>query len=76
MTGERVTESMLHEQIAKVAESLPSDLRERVMRDVDEAGAMTGTILLLEILRHLNIDGDDDLSEKARQAVQDRDNGA
>lgn len=76
MTGERVTESMLHEQIAKVAESLPSDLRDRVMRDVDEAGAMTGTILLLEILRHFHVGGDDDLSEKARQAIQNHDKSA
>lgn len=69
---QRVTETMLHEQIAKAAETLPDDVRQRVMRDADEAGAMTGTIMLLEILRHLHIGGDDDLSEKARQAIKKR----
>jgi len=69
----RVTEIMLHEQIAKVTETLPSDIRERILRAADEAGAMTGTILLLEILRHLRINGDEDLSEKAREAVRKHD---
>ena len=67
---QRVTESMLHEQIAKVTETLPGDVRQRIMRAADDAGAMTGTVLLLEILRHLHIGDDDDLSAKARQAVE------
>ena len=70
---QRVTESQLHEQIAHVTETLPDDVRQRILRAADDAGAMTGTILLLEILRHLKIGDDKELSEKARQAIGNKD---
>ena len=72
---QRVTESLLHEQIAHVTETLPEDVRQRILRAADDAGAMTGTILLLEILRHLKVGDDEELSEKARQAVEMKDKG-
>jgi hypothetical protein len=40
-----------------------------VMHSADEAGAEHGAMLMLEILRHLRIGDDDDLSDKAREAI-------
>lgn len=59
----------LHDQIAKVSETMPPDVRRRVMHWADEAGEVAGAMLLLDILYHLRIHDDDDLAEKAREAV-------
>jgi hypothetical protein len=63
-------ETTLHNYIAKVTETLPDDVRDRVLRAVDEAGAVSGTILLLDILRHFHVGNDKALADKARQAVK------
>ena len=69
----RFDETTLHDYIAKVTETLPDDVRDRVLRAVDEVGAINGTILLLDILRHFHVGNDKVLSEKAREAVRTHD---
>lgn len=69
----RFDESTLHNYIAKVTETLPGDVRDRVLRAVDEAGAISGTILLLDILRHFHVGNDKALSQKARDALKSHD---
>ena len=59
----------LHDQIEKVSATLPDDVRRRVMQWVDEAGEVAGAMLMLDILYHLRIRDDSDLSSKARNAV-------
>jgi tartrate dehydratase alpha subunit/fumarate hydratase class I-like protein len=63
-------ETTLHDTIAKVTETLPDDVRRTVRRAADEAGATKGTLILLDILRHLRVADDEELSRKAREAVQ------
>lgn len=72
----RFDETTLHNYIAKVTETLPGDVRDHVLRAVDEAGAISGTILLLDILRHFRVGDDKSLSEKARQALKAHDKGS
>ena len=72
----RFDETTLHNYIGKVTETLPDDVRDRVLRAVDEAGAISGTILLLDILRHCRVGNDKALSEKARQALKAHDEGS
>ena len=66
----RFDESSWHDYMAKVTASLPKDVAKSVMHAVDEAGAMQGTMLLLEILRHLRIGEKDELAELAREALK------
>jgi hypothetical protein len=60
---------MLHEQIEKVSATLPEDVRRRVMRWVDDAGEVAGAMLMLDILHHLRIRDNKDLTETAREVV-------
>jgi len=63
-------ETSWHDYIKKITATLPEDVARNVLHAADEAGAMQGTTLLLEILRHLRISENDDLAEKAREAVK------
>jgi len=63
-------EKSWHDYMAKVTATLPPDVAKSVMYTVDEAGATQGTMLLLEILRHLRIGDRDELAELAREAVK------
>lgn len=72
----RFDESTLHNYISKVTETLPEDVRDRVLHAVDEAGAVSGTILLLDILRHFQVGNDKGLSQKARDALKSHDDKA
>ena len=72
----RFDETTLHNYIAKVTETLPEDVRGRVLHAVDEAGAISGTILLLDILRHFQVGNDKVLSQKARDALKSHDEKA
>ena len=63
-------EQSWHDYMAKVTATLPSDVEKAVMHTVDEAGATQGTLLLLEILRHIRVGEHDHLAEKAREAVK------
>jgi hypothetical protein len=63
-------EKSWHDYIKKITATLPDDVARNVLHAADEAGAMQGTTLLLEILRHLRIGDHDHLAEKAREAVK------
>jgi hypothetical protein len=63
-------EQSWHDHMAKVTATLPPDVAKSVMHTVDEAGATQGTLLLLEILRHIRIGDRDELAELAREAVK------
>ena len=63
-------EQSWHDTMAKVTATLPPDVAKDVMRTVDEAGTTQGTLLLLEILRHLRVGDNDELAELAREAIQ------
>lgn len=60
----------LHDQIEKVSATLPDDVRRRVMHWVDDVGDVAGAMLMLDILYHLRIGDHDELSEKAREALE------
>lgn len=66
-------EQSWHEYMSKITATLPKDVAERVMHAADEAGAVQGTMLLLEILRHLKVGDDDDLADRAREAIKKQD---
>lgn len=63
-------EQSWHDFMAKITATLPPDVAKSVMHTVDEAGATQGTLLLLEILRHLRVGDNDELAELAREAIQ------
>jgi len=69
-TGSHYGAKELHDQIEKVSETLPGDVRERVMHWVDDAGEVAGAMLMLDILYHLRIGDHHQLAEKARAAVE------
>ncbi|MEM9682188.1 MAG: hypothetical protein AAF942_02890 [Pseudomonadota bacterium] len=62
-----------HDYMSKITATLPKDVAESVMHAADEAGAEHGTMLLLEILRHLKVGDDEDLADRAREAVKKQD---
>lgn len=66
----RFDEKSWHDYMAKITATLPDDVARNVMHTVDEAGSTQGTLLLLEILRHLRVGDSDELSELAREAVR------
>lgn len=66
----RFDEKSWHEYMTKVTATLPPDVAKAVMHAADEAGAIQGTMLMLEILRHLKIRDNDDLAEIAREALK------
>jgi hypothetical protein len=65
----RFDETSWHNYMAKITATFPPDVAKAVMHSADEAGAEHGAMLMLEILRHLRIGDDEDLSDKAREAV-------
>ena len=68
--GLKFDETSWHGYMTKVTETLPPDVAKSVMRAADEAGAKQGTMLLLEILRHLKIRDNDELADLAREAIK------
>jgi hypothetical protein len=66
----RFDEKSWHDYMAKVTATLPKDVAKSVMHAVDEAGAAQGTMLLLEILRHIRVGDRDELAELAREALK------
>jgi len=63
-------EESWHDYIRKITATLPEDVAKNVLHAADEAGAMRGTTLLLEILRHIRVGDRDELAEIAREAVR------
>jgi len=63
-------EKSWHDYIKKITATLPEDVARNVLHAADEAGAMRGTTLLLEILRHIRVGDRDELAELAREAVK------
>jgi hypothetical protein len=63
-------EQSWHDFMKGVTATLPDDVAESVMHTVDEAGATQGTLLLLEILRHMRVGDNDDLADRAREALK------
>lgn len=62
-------EETWHNYMKEITATLPEDVAERVMHAADEAGAVQGTMLLLEILRHIRVGDHEHLAERAREAV-------
>jgi len=63
-------EKSWHDYIKKITATLPDDVARNVLHAADEAGAQEGTLLLLEILRHIRVGDRDELAELAREAVK------
>ena len=59
-----------HNYMKEITATLPKDVAERVMHAADEAGAEQGTLLLLEILRHIRVGDHEHLAERAREAIK------
>lgn len=66
----RFDETSWHDYMKTITATLPEDVAKRVMHTVDEAGAVQGTMLMLEILRHFGVRHHDELSELAREAIK------
>ena len=66
----RFDEQSWHDFMKQVTATLPEDVAKSVMHTVDEAGATQGTLLMLEILRHLRVRDNDELAQRAREALE------
>lgn len=66
----RFDEKSWHDYMGTVTATLPEDVAKTVMHAADEAGATQGTMLMLEILRHIRVRDNDELAELAREALQ------
>jgi hypothetical protein len=67
---QRFDEASWHAYIMDITKTLPPDVAKSVRHAADEAGAMQGTMLLLEILRHFCVGERDELAELAREALK------
>ena len=66
----RFDEASWHDYMKKITATLPEDVAKSVMHTADEAGAVQGTMLMLEILRRFSVRDNDELAELAREAIK------
>lgn len=68
--GLRFDEASWHDYMKKITATLPDDVAKSVLHTADEAGAVQGTMLMLEILRQFSVRDHDELAEMAREAIK------